>query len=165
MEAGVLDGVEDRADLGLGVAIAAVRNQLGHVALDHLVVHELIVFGQALAVEDDAANGGLEARGLVAGDVVVDKLVLAVFDAEDTGAVLVDDIGVGSGHADLNLGLHVDLGAAVIGVQRVVEAGEHVVLARQTVADLGQVVHTDDHVLRGDVACRMPASAGCSQRA
>ncbi len=151
VEAGVLDGVEDRADLGLGVTIAAVRNQLGHVALDHLVVHELIVFGQALAVEDDAADRGLETRGLVAGDVVVDKLVLAVLDAEDTDAVLVDDIGIGSGHADLNLGLHVDLGAAVIGVQRVVEAGEHVVLARQTVADLGEVVHTDDHVLRGDV--------------
>ena len=151
VEAGVLDGVEDRADLGLGVTIAAVGNQLGHVALDHLVVHELIVFGQALAVEDDAADGGLEARGLVAGDVVVDKLVLAVLNAEDTGAVLVDDIGVGSGHADLNLGLHVDLGAAVIGVQRVVEAGEHVVLARQTLANLGEVVHTDDHVLRRDV--------------
>ena len=151
VEAGVLDGVEDRADLGLGVTIAAVRNQLGHVALDHLVVHELIVFGQALAVEDDAADRGLEARGLVAGDVVVDKLVLAVLDAEDTGAVLVDDVGIGSGHADLDLGLHVDLGAAVIGVQRVVEAREHVVLARQTLANLGEVVHTDDHVLRRDV--------------
>lgn len=129
MEAGVLDGVEDRADLGLGIAIAAVRNQLGHVALDHLVVHELVVFGQALAVEDDAADRGLEASGLVAGDVVVGELVLAVLDTEDTSAVLVDDVGIGSGHADLNLGLHVDLGAAVIGVQRVVEAREHVVLA------------------------------------
>ncbi len=45
-------------------------------------------------------------------------------------------VGLGLGHADLDLGLHVDLGAAVIGAQRVVEAREHVVLARQTVADL-----------------------------
>ncbi len=84
--------------------------------------------------------------------VDVEVLVLAPggANAEDMGAVLVDDIGIGSGHANLDLGLHVDLGAAVIGVQRVVEAGEHVVLARQTLADLGEVVHTDDHVLRRD---------------
>ena len=40
VEAGVLDGVQDRLDLGGAVAVAAVVDQLADVALDHLVVDE-----------------------------------------------------------------------------------------------------------------------------
>ena len=153
VETGVLDGVEDRGDLGLGVTIAAVGDELGDVALNHLVVNELVVRGQALTVEDDAADGGLEASGLGAGHVVVHDLVLANLDAEQLGAVLELDVGLGLGDADLDLGLQVDagLGAAVIGAQGVVEAREHVALARHAVAGLREVVHANDHVLGRNV--------------
>ena len=147
MEAGVLDVVEHLGNLGLRIAVAALGHELLHVARAHLVVDVLVVARQALAVVDDAADRGLEASGLVARHVELQHVAAAVVHAEQAGAVLVLDVGVLAGHAHLDLGLKVDLGAGVVGVHGVIEAREHVALARQPVTGLGEVVHADDHVL------------------
>ena len=146
VEAGLLDGVEDGLDLGRGVAVAAVVDQRGDVALHHLVVDEGVVRRQALTVEDDAARRGLEA-GAVLGDVVVLEDALARHDAEDLAAVLLD-VGVGGGDAhddrllDAQVALHVD------GEKRVVKVGEDRGLVTLLALLGGEEVGAEDHVLR-----------------
>ena len=98
VEAGLLDGVEDRLDGSERVAVAAVVDERADVALDHLVVDVGVVGRQALTVEDDAADRGLEARGVLR-DVDVLVLALARQHAEDL-AVAVREVGVGGGHAN-----------------------------------------------------------------
>ena len=146
VEAGVLDGVQNRLDLGQRVAVGALVDELAHVLLHHLVVDEGEVGRQALAVEDDATRGGLEARRLVR-DIVVDGLAALLEDSEDLAAVLLG-VGVGSAHAHEHLGLDVDHAAGVIGGHGVLEAREHVALALEALFGGGQEVHAEDHVLR-----------------
>ena len=103
-----------------------------------------IVGRQALAVEDDAADGGLEARGAV-GDVEVLELAPAL-DAEDLATVLLD-VGVLGRDAHRDPCLDVEVVAAVVGVERVLEAREHATLAGNAVLLGGEEVHAEDHVL------------------
>ncbi len=151
VEASELDGVKNRGNLCLRIAIAAVCHELSHIALDHLVVHVLVVCRQALTVEDDTTDGGLEAHGLRTGYVVVHRLVLAVHHAENLGAVLQLNVSVGSRDTHLNLGLKVNLGTSIVSSQSIVKVGKHVALARHTIASERQIVHTNDHVLRRNV--------------
>ena len=148
VEARGLDGIQDRLDLSEAVAVATVVDQLGDIALDHLIVHVGIVGRQALAIEDDAASGRHEASGVDA-DVVVLGLAAAHIGAENL-RVAVLDIGVGSVDAHDNALLQVHVGIAVVGGQHVLEIGiDGQLLDGQVVGLLGgQVVDTEDHVLR-----------------
>ena len=126
-----LQAVEDLHHLGRRVAVGAVLDELADLALVHDVVDVGMVFGQH-AVEDDAADGGLDQ---LAGLVLV---VHAVLDL-DLGVVL---------ETHLDLGLQVNVRTGVIGVLRVLEVHEHAPLAREPVAGGREVVHADDHILR-----------------
>ena len=130
METGVLQTVENRRHLGQIVGVGDVLDQAADLLLVHLIVQEGIVRRQHI-VEDDAADRGLDALAFL---VVLEH-------AEGGGHLRV----VGQTHLDL--GLQVQIGAGVVGVQSVIEIDEHATLAGEAVAHGRQVVQADDHVL------------------
>ena len=131
MEARLLQTVEDRRNVGEVVAVADVLDQAADFLLVHLVVHERVIVREDV-VEDDAADGRLEARA---------SLVLLI------GVERGGNLGV-LRKANPDLGLQVDVGMSVVRVHGVREVHERATLAREVVASGGQVVHADDHVLR-----------------
>ena len=130
VETGVLQTIENRRHLGQVVGVGDVLDQAADLLLVHLIVQEGIVRRQHI-VEDDAADRGLDALAFL---VVLEH-------AEGGGHLRV----VGQTHLDL--GLQVQIGAGVVGVQGVIEIDEHATLAGEAVAHGRQVVQADDHVL------------------
>ena len=131
VEAGVLQAVEDRRQLGQLVGVAHILHQAADLLLVHLVVQEGVV-GRQHVVEDDASDRRLDA---------VARLVLLVH------AIARSHLH-GHAQAHLDLRLQVEVGASIVGAHGVVDVGEHAALALETVAGGGQVVQADDHVLR-----------------
>ena len=133
MEAEGLEAIEDLHHLGRLVRVGTILDEASDLLLVHAVVDEGIVLGKH-AVEDDAADGGLDALASLL--VLVDAI-----GGLDLGVVL-------EAHEDL--GLQVDVRASVIGVLRVLEVHEAAALALEAVTSGGEVVDADDHVLRRD---------------
>ena len=131
VEARVLQTVEDRRNLGELVAVADVLDQAADLLLVHLVVEERVIGGQHV-VERDAADGRLNA---------IARLVI-LEHAERRR-----DLAVAA-QAHPDLGLQVQIRTRVVGVHGVVDVDEDTTLAGEAVASSGQVVQTDDHVLR-----------------
>ena len=147
VEARLLDGIEDGLDIGRAVAVARVVDEVLDVALVHLVVDEGVVGGQAARVEDHAANGGLDAHRVI-GDVVVHGAVPLVEGAENPAAVL-DHVGVLGPHANLDVGLDIQVVTVVEGENGVIEVRKDAALALGAVLGGGEEVRAEDHVLGG----------------
>ena len=137
VEADRLETVEDDLDLRHGVLVAAVVDQQAHVLLLHLEVDEGVGVGKH-RVEDDAAHGGRDAR---AGLVSLRSVSMVELVPHDSVAGQANHDGVVEGKTRASL-------VGVLGI------GEVAVLGKVgTLVDLvhrRDVVHTDDHVLRGD---------------
>ena len=131
VEAGIFQAVQDGRHLGEAVAVAAVFDQAADFLLIHLVIDERMIIRKH-RVERDAADAGLDALACL---VVLEH------------AVRGRDLSV-LGQANENLGLQVQIGASVVGVERVVEVDEHAAFAREAVAHGREVIQTDNHVLR-----------------
>ena len=129
VEAGVLDAVEGRGDLHLGVLLGELVHDLRQLALVGLLAHERVALGQGV-VEDRLAERGIQQP--------VTVVALGRFALEERQPR----------NPDAHLGLQVE-GALVLGHDRLGDRAEDAAFAGRALDDRGQVVQTDDHVLRG----------------
>lgn len=130
MVASVLQAVQNGRHIGNVVAVRALFNEAADFLFVHNVVDELVVLRQHV-VEDDAANARFEAFTGLHGLEIAERLRnLHVTRSANRDASL-------NVYACTSLEL----------VERVLDARENAALAREAIANRGEEVHTDDHVL------------------